>query len=321
MSNTPELSEAKRALLEKYLRGDLPQAARAIHAVTQDTTAEGLSSDLGVLAVQPAGARLPFFFLHGQWDGMSFHCYPLAQALGSDQPFYALEPYTLTGRQALPTLEDIAAAHIKTVRGIQPEGPYLLGGWCNGGLLAYEMARQLQAEGQAVDLLILMDPVPLVYPARFRWYLTAFRVLGKLLRFSQDKQFDWYLRLKHLWRLVYSYLLYSLFTRADDSKHLAFGDLRQDYPRVFDWVALGYAPSSLYVGKVTFFWAYAGKEAKAFRKGWRKVEANGEIEVHLIPGDHITCRTDYLQVLADHLSTCIRKAQTSTSSTEGTAFL
>jgi hypothetical protein len=100
----------------------------------------------------------------------------------------------------------------------------------------------------------------------------------------------------------------------EDRDRLAFRDLRQSYSRVFDWVALGYAPSSLYTGKITFFWAYAGKEAKTFRKGWRKVEANGEVEIHLIPGDHITCRTDYLHVLADHLDTCIRKAQMSASS-------
>ena len=235
---------------------------------------------------------------------MSFHCYPLARALGSDQPFYALEPYPLDDRQGLPTLEDIAAAHIRSIRAIQPEGPYLLGGWCNGGLVAYEMARQLRTEGQAIDLLVLMDATFLVYPVNYRVYRAAFDRLGKLLRVSQDKQLDWYLHLKHLSRSLRYKLL-----RKEDPQHLTFRDLRQNYPRLFDWIASGYRPSNLYDGKITFFWAHAGSQAKRFRKGWHKVEADGEVEVHLLLGDHITCRTDYLHVLAEHLDSCIRQAQ------------
>ena len=305
MSNTPEFSQAKRILLEKYL----PQAARAIDAVTQGTTVEEVLSSVRVLSIQTGGSRRPFFFLHGQWeDGKSFHCYPLARALGSDQPFYGLDPYILDGRQSLPSLENIAAAHIKAMRAIQPVGPYLLGGWCNGGLVAYEMARQIQAEGQAVDLLVLMDPEYLIYPASFRWYRAAFNQLGRVLRLSQDKQLDWYLRLKHLSRRVNTRL-----RRKEDPEHLALADLRQNYPRLFDWIALGYAPSSLYAGKITFFWTEGENEERASRKSWRKVEANGEVEVHLLPGDHMTSRTEYLHVLADHLDTCIGKAQTSDS--------
>ena len=114
-----------------------------------------------LLEVQAGGSRRPFFYLHGQWEEeLSFHCYPLARALGSDQPFYALRPYPLDGQQGLPTMEEIAAAHIEAIHSVQPEGPYLIGGWCNGGLVAYEMARQLQARGQVLDLLLILDPPP-----------------------------------------------------------------------------------------------------------------------------------------------------------------
>jgi len=239
---------------------------------------------------------------------MSFHCYPLARALGSDQPFYALEPYPLDGRLGLPTLEDMAAAHIKAMRAVQPEGPYLLGGWCNGGLIAYEMARQLLTEGQAIDLLVLMDPAFLVYPVFYRLYRAAFDRLGKLLRVSQDKQLDWYLHLKHFSRSLRYKLL-----RKEAPEHMTFRDMRQNYPRLFDYIASGYMPPNLYDGKVTFFWSRVSYETKAKLKGWHKVEANGEVEVHVIPGDHITSRTDYLSVLAEHLDSCIRKAQESAS--------
>lgn len=307
MSDTPELSETKRALLDKYLRGELSQAARDTLILIQQPVATEATSEVRIQPVQVGGSRQPFFFLHGQWEeGLSFHCYPLARALGSDQPFYALEPYPLDGRQGLPTLEDIAAAHIKALRSIQPEGPYFLSGWCNGALVAYEMARQLQAVGQKIALLVLMDSDPLIYPARFRRYRTAFHLLSKLLRLNQVKELDWYLRTKHLSR----YLRYALLKKKDPN-HVAFKDLLLDYPRLFDWIAMGYVPSSLYDGKVTFFWADASMQAKVARKTWRKVEEKAEADVHIIPGDHITCRTDHLDVLADHLGTCIRQAQES----------
>src|SRR2546426_110717 len=79
-----------------------------------------------------------------------------------------LEQYQFDGLPIPPTIETMAAAHIKSMRAVQPEGPYLLGGWCNGGLVAYEMARQLHAVGQAVDLLVLMDPMYLGYRTRRR---------------------------------------------------------------------------------------------------------------------------------------------------------
>jgi thioesterase domain-containing protein len=264
-----------------------------------------------VLPIQTGGSRQPFFFLHGQWEEqLAFHCYPLAQALGSDQPFYGMDPYLLDGREGLPTLEDIAAAHIKLMRNIQPEGPYFLGGWCNGALIAYEMARQLQAAGQAVDLLVLMDPEYIVYPLSFRLYRGIFTLAGRLLRLKQRKKLEWYLGLKYILRSLRFKLL-----RKQDAGKLPWSALLQNYPRLWDWVALEYAPSSIYDGKITFFWTEGeneGKVERPSRKSWRKVEVRDQVEIHIVPGDHITSRTVYLPVLARHLDSCLRKAQKAT---------
>src|SRR5216684_2215700 len=94
-----------------------------------------------LVTVQVGGSRRPFFYLHGEWGGGALYCLELARYLGPDQPFYLLEPYKFDGLSILPTFEAVAAAHLKTLRAVQPEGPYLLGGFCNGGLIAYEMAR------------------------------------------------------------------------------------------------------------------------------------------------------------------------------------
>src|SRR5206468_12483430 len=158
-----------------------------------------------LVVVQAGGSRRPFFFLHGQWRGGALYSLELSRYLGPDQPFYLLEPYKFESLAVPPTLEAIAAAHIESLRSVQPEGPYLLGGWCNGGLLAYEMARQLHAQGQAVDLLALMDPADLVYPARLRWLRAVVCHLGNLLHLGPEKQLDWFLRLRH----VNKYLRYA----------------------------------------------------------------------------------------------------------------
>src|SRR5579885_2767268 len=98
-----------------------------------------------------------FLLPTGDAKGGAFYCRKMARQLGAEQPFYILEPYKFDGLRVLPTFAAMATAHLELIRSIQPEGPYQMGGWCNGALLAYEMARQLRARGQTVSLLVLMD--------------------------------------------------------------------------------------------------------------------------------------------------------------------
>jgi len=87
----------------------------------------------------------------------------LAQLLGHDRPFYGLQARGLMGEDA-PHDDFTAAAldYIAEMRQVQPRGPYLLGGFSGGGLIAWEIARQLEAAGEDVPLLVLLDtPVPL----------------------------------------------------------------------------------------------------------------------------------------------------------------
>ncbi len=221
MPDTTELSEARRALLEKYLWGDLPQAAKAANVGTQHVEAEEDSPRERVMEIQVGGSKRPFFFLHGHWKGTPDFCFSLARELGSDQPFYALEPYQFDGLPVPPTVETMAVAHIKSMRSVQPEGPYLLGGWCNGGLVAYEMARQLHAAGQAVDLLVLMDAMYLAYRTRRKLFRRVISRLGDLMGLGPDKQLDWFLRLLQVSKpLQYRvYVLLSVFRRLQNALH------------------------------------------------------------------------------------------------------
>jgi aspartate racemase len=119
---------------------------------------DGWSGDWSSLvAIQPEGAKPPFFCVHGVGGNVvGFH--ELAQHMKPDYPFYGLQSQGLDGKRECHTrIEDMAAHYLDDIRTVQPKGPYHLGGFSLGGLVAYEMARQLLAAGEGVSLLVLLD--------------------------------------------------------------------------------------------------------------------------------------------------------------------
>ena len=98
----------------------------------------------------------------------------LARRLGPNQPFYTFCMDYPIDRHASPlTIERIAEGFLRELRTLQPSGPYFLGGWSFGGLVAYEMARELEAQGEAVELLALIDVAGPGYPRRRPWLQQA----------------------------------------------------------------------------------------------------------------------------------------------------
>jgi pimeloyl-ACP methyl ester carboxylesterase len=130
-------------------------------------TVESLASTLFVennsrswsplVAIQPKGSNPPFFCVHPIF-GVVFPYYELAYHLGKNQPFYGLQPRGIDGEQPpITRIEDMAAYYIEALRVVQPKGPYFLGGWSFGGLVAFEMAQQLQKSGHEVGLVAMLD--------------------------------------------------------------------------------------------------------------------------------------------------------------------
>lgn len=114
----------------------------------------------GLMAIKADGQRPPLFAVPGS-DGNPSSYLHLGRLLDAGQPLYGLVSRGLDGTQApLERMNDIAADHLNTIRKHQPEGPYHLIGACFGGRVAYEMARQLEAAGQRVAFLCLLDPSP-----------------------------------------------------------------------------------------------------------------------------------------------------------------
>ncbi len=125
---------------------------------------EDASPDAGaassLVPIQPAGTRPPLFCVHPA--GGDVLCFAaLARHLGPDQPFYGFQSRGLSGGgEPLTRIEDMASYYIGEMRRVQPRGPYRLGGWSLGGVIAFEMARQLREQGDEVALLAILDSVP-----------------------------------------------------------------------------------------------------------------------------------------------------------------
>ncbi len=155
---------AMLARLEQTFGRSLPVASFYAHTTTIQSLSRLLMEGPADVAEAPlallhAGSDgRPFFFLHGDFNGGGFYCRNMAANLAAEQPFYVIHPYGLGGQPAPTSIETMAAEHLKLIRRVQPQGPYRLGGHCNGALEAFEIAQQLTAEGERVDLLVMMDP-------------------------------------------------------------------------------------------------------------------------------------------------------------------
>jgi thioesterase domain-containing protein len=134
-----------------------------------------------VNAIQPKGSQPPLFWVAGYARFI-----PLAHCLGDDRPFLGLPLDSLRNLAAPYRMADVAALLVKMIREVQPEGPYFLGGWCIAGVIAYEVAQQLEAQGQQVAFLVLIDaPNPSFSRrlSRLRAYDARLYFLGQKLHY------------------------------------------------------------------------------------------------------------------------------------------
>jgi amino acid adenylation domain-containing protein len=110
-----------------------------------------------LVPIRAGGSRPPLFLMHSH-GGNVLEYFPLANHLDEQQPVYALQARGLDGQIVSGrSVEEMVASYLAEIRSLQPEGPYFLGGYCSGGVLAWEAARQLAAVGERVALLVMIQ--------------------------------------------------------------------------------------------------------------------------------------------------------------------
>jgi amino acid adenylation domain-containing protein len=302
------------ALIENRLGRKLP-----LTTVFQGATVEHLASVLrqqakpgpqsSLVAIKPDGSKRPLFLVHPA-GGHVFPYIYLAQYLGPDQPCYGLQARGLEeGQDPHTRIEDMAAYYIEALQTVQPAGPYLLGGWSMGGVVAFEMAQQLHAQGQRVALLALLDgriPTPDEkfpeedYEAVLlveRYFGLSFGPMESLAQLPKDEQLAFMLEQAKSAGLVPAEL--------EVSEARRFVELLKSDLRATQNYAL-----HLYPGRVTLFKAseeLAGTSPDP-TLGWSEW-ANAGVEVHVVPGNHANLVYEpHVEVLAEKLSACISQA-------------
>jgi thioesterase domain-containing protein/acyl carrier protein len=248
--------------------------ASMAEAVRRDDAAAFASPLVGF---RTSGSRPPIFLPHAL-DG-SVLCYAeLARHLGPEQPVYGLQHPGLYDGAEPHGIEALASRYIEALLPVQPRGPYLLGGWSLGGVIAFEIARQLEARGEPVALLALLDAW--VSPAGFR-------------TLPQDEVGP---LLDHL---------------LPDARGPGLDDVRPGRTRQVIRNNVGalqrYAPGP-YAGRIVLLRTAGVSPRGDATLGWGALAGSG-VRVRALPGDHDTMlRPPHVRVLAEELNAAIERA-------------
>jgi thioesterase domain-containing protein len=153
---------APPGVLDAELKATL--AARKEDILAFLRRAEALRNGAGALVPVKTEGRLPPVFGVSGHGADAYYLVSLARNLDPEQPMFSVEPKGLDGSEPLDTLEALAGFEIEQIRHYWPDGPYVIAGHCAGGILAFEMARQLTAAGREVALVALIGtPSPSIF--------------------------------------------------------------------------------------------------------------------------------------------------------------
>ncbi len=259
------------------------------------------------------GSDKPPFFLVAGMFGNVLNLRHLAAHLGEDQTVYALQARGLHGDEKPHTrFEDMARDYLKEVREAQPDGPYFLGGFSGGGIVAYEMAHQLMAAGERIGVLVMLDSIPARIPTagkkdRLQIQLVRLREEGVKYPIVWAKQrFEWETR--HL---------------RKKERELTPAEFRSEEIEAGFREACDHYTHKPYPGVIDLFRPpmqarYTLGEGRLLNEHRQYLDhanhweqyVQGGINVHIVTGDHDSMVLEpHVRVLARELKACLNKAQ------------
>jgi thioesterase domain-containing protein/acyl carrier protein len=259
----------------------------------------------------------PLFFVHGFGGGVAGYAH-LARKLGANQPFYGLQAGGFDNEQPPhTTIPEMAEAYLSDVRAVQPRGPYYLGGYCYGGLVAFEMARRLQEQGEQVAHLALVESFA---PMRRDGRETVFENPRMIIYFFKNLPF-WFQdfmqlgwegmksRVKVIYRRTKKNLLRKLGKRQPlDARDFIEDDVdllpeRHRELMEIQIRALLQFPRARYNGGAHLYRVRGGSLSQTSdqRYGWEELITGG-IEIHFVQGAHRTLlNPPHVESLADEI--------------------
>jgi thioesterase domain-containing protein len=259
-----------------------------------------------LVPLQNQGSEPPLFVVHGAGGTVTGYL-PLVRALGGDQPVFAFEARGSQKRDHSRVLA-LATYYLAALRRLYPNGPYRLAGWSAGALIAFELACQLERQGQRVSHLALIDP-PLKLERKKRQ--TSIKKTSPLVKFARHQGVN--LSESTLSRVPEGQRFSFLLKRFKKANLVAAQTTLAEFQRqvqLFNYhfeAIRSYVPQS-YSGKVFIFLSEDGKkpaESNAMAD-WEKFAP--DLEVERVAGSHQTMmRLPHVKILAEKLQECFRK--------------
>jgi acyl-CoA synthetase (AMP-forming)/AMP-acid ligase II/thioesterase domain-containing protein len=193
----------------ELLTGQTISGMILLEAPTIDQLAQKLSEGnylnqkpKNLVRVNSSGSRTPLLYFHNWYE---YSAVVMARFLGSDQPLIIIAPHGV-GDEPIPcTIEAMAADRLPLIMNAQPEGPYRLFGVCTGGIVAFEVARMLIAEGKKVEMVIMLD-TPTINASRSAQLLfLAMRcvrlVAGSIVEPAMARTWFWCAQIQKFWTI------------------------------------------------------------------------------------------------------------------------
>ena len=257
------------------------------------------------MRAREGGTRLPIFLVAG-FQGPADTILVLSRLilyLSADQPVYGFRPRWIEGRELYSSVEEEAREYLKELRAVQPHGPYLLGGYCLSGLVAFEMATQLLAQGEQIALLALIDterPTPVRTAAvnlfnRLERAQHMTSVIRDAFRFNDPA------RSAAARNLIRSKLGMNGAKPAENAREASYYQRKMRYQAI----VREYVPQQ-YPGRITLLvneHIYRSDR----RRGWQKIPI-GELVIKKASGDHITMFKEHGKELVNLLTESIDAA-------------
>jgi thioesterase domain-containing protein len=270
-----------------------------------------------LVPIHSGGSKKPLFLIHGA-EGNVLLYRELANYLGEEQPVYGLQAQGLDGQaRVITSIEDMASHYIKEIESLQPEGPYQLGGYCLGGLIAFEMARQLLSRGQKVGFLALLETYnfnsskdfPRYYGLIYKIQNWKFHLENLMSLNTNDKKKYFSKKLKTEYQRMKMSMEIGLSNKLKFLKrkfnlhyyHLPISEVNHKAEYLYE--------PKVYQGRVILFRPkkfFAGLDNPLF--GWKGLAAQG-IEVRLLPFNPRAMLVEpFVKKLAFEISTCLEKS-------------
>jgi thioesterase domain-containing protein/acyl carrier protein len=306
----PMVVSPAQLALQSNISSEPTRAVQSADSVTEEVF--GDDSPLVPIQMAPGVA---FFCVHGG-GGNVLNFRDLARRLGDGQCFYGLQAKGVTGGEPANSIEEMASAYIAAIRGVRPHGPYVLGGYSGGGVVAYEMAQRLLAAGERVHLA----------------FLDTFHPASRARAPSRTERLEYLVAegTPYLWRAGRAKLVRTVegFTgklriRYSQKRGAALPiELREQHiTRAFDQAASRYVPKP-YTGPVTL---YRARTINTFHAhvgptlGWGDVIKH--LEIVEVPGNHETLMVEpNVAVVIRHLKELIGAAAAERSSVRADFF-